>query len=125
MLRRLALSVVLIGLAALLSTGAFIYTDTVSDDMLDKTDNIISLYENGESCFYETKELLEVWNENKLLFGVILKHTDVDTLDRYFILTEKTLDMKDEAAFIDNLRELEAFLSVCMGGEKLRLDNIF
>ncbi len=124
MLKRLLLSGVLIITAAALSISSFFYIRTVSEDMLERTDEIVGLYENGEDFFYETKELINRWNENSLLFGIVLKHTDADSLDRYFLILENTL-RKDNVTFIRTLRELRAFLTVCLDGEKPRADNIF
>lgn len=124
MLKRLLLSGVLIITAAALCISSFLYIRFVSEDMLERTDRILTLYENEEDFFYETKELIDTWNDNSLLFGIVLKHTDADSLDRYFLMLESTLQ-EDNVTFIRTLIELRAFLKVCLDGEKPRADNIF
>ena len=124
MLKRLLLSGVLIITAAALCISSFVYIRSVSEDMLERADRIISLYEGGDEFLYEAKELIDKWNENSLMFGIVLKHTDADSLDRYFLVLENTVNA-DKVTFIRTLRELRAFLIVCLEGEKPRADNIF
>lgn len=118
MTKRVVIAVILFFAALSGSVSANIYTISAFEDM--KT-VISQSEENAEKA----KELLEIWEKNKVALSVLLKHADADRIERYFELLEIYGGGENHTMLNTVFFELEAFIEVTEQGEKLKLENIF
>ncbi len=118
MTKRVVIAVLLFSVALLGSVSANRFTLRAFEDMktvIERTE------ENNEKA----EKLLEIWKRNKGPVSVFLKHTDADTLERYFELLEIYKNGENDMMFRTVLYELEAFIEVIARTEKLKFENIF
>ncbi len=89
---------------------------------IDKTIETIDSISDERLC---AQEILSMWQENKKYFPLFLKHTDADSIERYYLELEAALKDDDADEIGKILYRLRAFLSVTAEGEKIKSENIF
>lgn len=118
MTKRLIIAAVFLLSSFLLSFLAVNYVVTE----IDKTTEIIV---NSENPLEASEKILSSWEKNKNLFSLFLKHTDADTIERYYLELTWAYNEKNSEAAADILVKLRAFLQVTAEGEKIKTENIF
>lgn len=126
MTKRLIIAAVFLIVAFCIGLFTHIYFVNTSELMIDVIDKAINADDEDVSEYID--ELTLLWKENKRFFAILLKHSDADTADRYFLMLKsygekEKKEEKDETMLI--LRELKAFISVTLEGEIPKIENIF
>lgn len=126
MTKRLIIAAVFLIAAFCIGLFTHIYFVNTSELMIDVIDKAINADDEDVSEYID--ELTLLWKENKRFFAILLKHSDADTADRYFLMLKsygekEKKEEKDETMLI--LRELKAFISVTLEGEIPKIENIF
>ena len=85
----------------------------------------VSLIEDGTDVFSASKELLSRWEQSKLRFALLLKHTDVDRIERYYLELSDAVNDENEEKISELLTSLRAYLIVTADAEKPECENIF
>ena len=120
---RLIIAAVFLAAALTGSILAFSSVQTVFDEMTVLADEALA---SQDSEFFEiTEKMGKVWDEKGRVIEVILKHTDADTLEKYFLLLRTVSENKNRNAAEMLLEELKAFITVTAEGEKPEIQNIF
>lgn len=123
MTKRLVIAALFLTVSLTGSLIAYFYIQTVFGEMSELAE---TAYCSEEADFIpSTEKLLEKWQGNRRTIAVILKHTDADTLEKYFLLLEKFKDSDDTEFLRRTLGELIAFIKVTAEGEKAEIENIF
>ncbi len=89
---------------------------------IERTAEIISAYDDEFEC---AREILSRWHDSKRAFSLFLKHTDADSIERYYIELQLALEEGGREKIRDILQKLYAFLCVTAEGEKIKTENIF
>lgn len=126
MTKRLIIAAVFLIVAFCIGLFTHIYFVNTSELMIDVIDKAINADDEDVAEYID--ELTLLWKENKRFFAILLKHSDADTADRYFLMLKsygekEKKEEKDETMLI--LRELKAFISVTLEGEIPKIENIF
>ncbi len=123
MTKRLVIAAVFLLASLSGSISSYIYIQTVFGELEAIAENV---YESDDENYFEEISILnEKWQKNSRAVAVILKHTDADTLERYFHTLEKSASSGDIYFSRKILSELIAFLRVTAEGEKAEIQNIF
>ncbi len=123
--KRLVIGGILMAAALLLSISSYVLIGNSSERLIESAVNIIETEEKGGDSTQEFDNLMKLWSKYNRYYGIALKHTDADILDRYFIVLESTYESGNKESFTLLLKETIAFLQVTSEGEKLRAENIF
>lgn len=123
MTKRLVIAVIFLTAALSGSIFSFVLVQSVFDEMLEIADNAVTAQE--DEFFALTERLISLWDKNGRSIEIILKHTDADTLEKYFILLGDMAETKNKDGTVRLLRELSAFITVTAEGEKPEIQNIF
>lgn len=123
--KRIIVAISLILCALFAGVISFIYLENVTDIIITTIENISNKYRSNEDYSEEYKKLTQIWSKHSVLFAVILKHSDADTIDRYFLLLEEADKNNDKEFFMLVLSQLDAFLLITVQGEAPRVENIF
>lgn len=123
--KRVMVAVCLIIVALTAGIVSFLYLKNVSAEIISVTESIGERYIEGEDFSGEYEKLTQIWDRHSVLLAVILKHSDADTLDRYFLLLEQADKNKDTEMFMTVLSQLNAYILVTVQGEAPRVENIF
>ena len=123
MTKRLVIAVIFLTAALAGSIFSFILVQSAFDEMLEIADNAVTAQE--DEFFALTERLISLWDKNGRSIEIILKHTDADTLEKYFILLRGMAENKNKDGMVRLLRELSAFITVTAEGEKPEIQNIF
>ncbi len=123
MTKRLIIAIIFLAVALSGSIFSFVLVQSVFDEMLEIAKAAVTA---GENEFYDyTQRLIGLWDKNGRSIEIILKHTDADTLEKYFILLRDMAENKNKDGMVRLLRELSAFITVTAEGEKPEIQNIF
>ncbi|MBR3768382.1 MAG: DUF4363 family protein [Clostridia bacterium] len=121
MTKRLVIAAVFLSLALFISISSYVYLEITSEKIFSAIDELSEdIYEENAA-----NELISIWDKNKKIYGVFLKHADADMLDRQFIVLEKSILEGDSYTALLTLRELNAYLHITLEGEMLKIENIF
>ena len=123
MTKRLVIAALFLSIAL---TGSLLSYFYIQDTFSEIGELAYKAYYSDESGIdAASKKLIEKWKEKQRAVAVILKHTDADTLEKFFLLLEKFRNSDDEEFLRRTLGELIAFLEVTAEGEKAEIENIF
>lgn len=125
MSKRVAVALCLLLSALLAGAGSYIYLENVSESILVLTDSISVKCRSGEDYSEDYASLRQLWDRHSVFLAVILKHSDADTLDRFFMFLEDAEESSDRQMLVTVLSQLDAYILVTVQGEAPRVENIF
>ena len=125
MIKRLIIAVFCIVLAFCMCIFSLRYIRINSEALINFFDSAVERRESGGDWEQPLRECLELWDKKNTVFGIFLKHTDADELDRYFIRLEAELNRKSEDGTFDVVNQLRASLLVVLAGEQAKAENVF
>lgn len=120
---RLVISIVFLSLAVAVSVFSFLYISSVSQELLVLADSVTEDIKEGDTS--SARELIALWQEHKRGFAIILKHSDADAIDRYFLLFADALSSGDREQILRAVSDISSFMQVTAEGEKPKIENIF
>ena len=120
---RLVISIVFLSLAVAVSVFSFLYISSASEELLVLADSVTADIKEGDTS--SARELISLWQEHKRGFAIILKHSDADAIDRYFLLFADALSSGDRERMLIAVSDISSFMQVTAEGEKPKIENIF
>lgn len=108
----------------LLITSFFVSLFSLSF-VVDEINESIEVISSDEDVFTRTELLTEKWSRERKMFSILLKHADVDTIDRFYLEIKYACERNDKEKAEEILAQLKACLIVTAETEKLKTENIF
>ena len=118
-----ALSLMLISLS--FAVFSYFYIRNTGEKIISQTYALTENCLEGESLYESSSELFSLWDRHSRWFAVILKHSDADTVNGYFIRLKDAVRYSDKEEICSVSLELCAFLSIVVKGEAPVIENIF
>lgn len=123
--KRLVIAVSALVLAASVSLASVSFLKQACRELTESAYAVIESEEQGRDSRAMYERLTEKWKSSEKLLGMIMKHADADTLDRYFLMLDQFYKNGEFDSAVRVLREIISFLEVAYEGEKLSAENIF
>lgn len=123
MAKRLIIAALFLILSFSVSFLSHIYFVNTSEKIISEIDSAV--YSDEADGAEHIESLLSLWEKNKNYFAILLKHSDADTVDRYFLELSSLRENGDADSIFSLLTELKAFVRVTLDGEKPKIENIF
>lgn len=120
---RLVISIVFLSLAVAVSVFSFLYISSASEELLVLADSVTADIKEGDTS--SARELISLWQEHQRGFAIILKHSDADAIDRYFLLFADAISSGDRERMLIAVSDISSFMQVTAEGEKPKIENIF
>ncbi len=125
MSKRLVVALCLILVAFIIGTLSYLYLKNTSEKIIE-TARIIGEKNLADEDFSEEYiELDNLWKKHSTAFSAMLKHSDADVIERYFIVLSDAVKNGDNEIITVIISELCAFLRVTVHGEAPKIENIF
>lgn len=122
---RLITAIVLVITALFTGIFAFSFISEASAELTGLIEKAEEKVYKGEDCSRELLSVSEGWKKYSRPFAVILKHSDADVLDRYFMMLEEAYKKGDTGYFLQLSGELKVYLRSTVKGEAPVAENIF
>lgn len=123
--KRLIAALCLILSALVIGTLSYLYLKNTSEKIIGIAKVIDEKNFGGEDFSGEYNELDALWKKHSKIYAMMLKHSDADTLDRYFIMLDDAVKNSNKNRITVIISELCAFIGVTVHGEAPRAENIF
>ena len=122
-MKRIIPAVLCIAAALMLSAGSFFYIKAHTEKLYKLAGEVLEADEN--TAYGKAETLCKEWESSRVTFGALLKHSDADELENYFLLTEYYAEKENIEKLYDTVENCRAALTVILKGEKPDAANIF